>query len=75
MFYKAVIECGHVGAGNSFERVWFLKGNNPLAVLKRARVLPRVKRKDTLLSIKLLKRISKSEYICGMSSRREAAMQ
>ncbi|MBI5892943.1 MAG: hypothetical protein HZB79_04735 [Deltaproteobacteria bacterium] len=75
MFYKAIIECGHVGAGNGFERVWFLKGANPLAVIKRARMFPRVKRKDTLLSIKLLKRISKSEYICGINSRREALAQ
>ncbi|MBI5682722.1 MAG: hypothetical protein HZC45_06105 [Deltaproteobacteria bacterium] len=75
MFYKAIIECGHVGAGNSIERVWFLKGENPIAVLQRARMFPRVKRKDTLLSIKLLKKISKEEYICGMNKRRGAVVQ
>ena len=75
MFYKAVIECGHVGAGNSIERVWFLKGADPISVLQRARTLPRVKRKDTLLSIKLLQRISKDEYICGMNERKKAVMQ
>lgn len=75
MFYKAVIECGHIGAGNSIERVWFLKGNDPIAVLQRARMLPRVKRKDTLMSIKLLQRISKSEYIRGMKDRLSASLQ
>ncbi|HBO83799.1 MAG: hypothetical protein A2073_02805 [Deltaproteobacteria bacterium GWC2_42_11] len=75
MFYKAIVECGHMGAGNSFERVWFIKGDNPLSVLKRARMFPRVKKKNSLMSIKLLQRISKEEYICGTNQIRYAAVQ
>ena len=72
MFYKLITECGHMGAGNSFERTWFIKGNDPLDVFQKARRLPRVKRKETSLGIKLIERISKEEYINGINSKREA---
>lgn len=73
MFYKLIIECGHMGAGNGFERVWFIKGNNPVAVLQKARTMPGVKRKETSLAIKLIKEISREEYMNGMNSKRAAA--
>ena len=74
MFYKLITECGHIGAGNSFERTWFIKGNSPMTVLQKARRLPRVKRKETSLAIKLIERISREEYISGMNSYRETVM-
>lgn len=61
-----------MGAGNSFERVWFIKGSNPITVLERAKRLPRVKRKETSLGIKLIKEISEEEYINGINSKSEA---
>lgn len=73
MFYKLIIECGHMGAGNGFERVWFVKGSNPLAILQRARTMPGVKRKETSLAIKLIKEITREEYINGINSKRTAA--
>ncbi|MBI5286138.1 MAG: hypothetical protein HY878_00925 [Deltaproteobacteria bacterium] len=66
MFYKVITECGHLGAGNGYERVWFFKGHNPLSILTKARTLPRVKRKDTSLGIKLIQRISREEYVAGV---------
>lgn len=63
MFYKVITECGHLGAGKGFERVWFLAGPDPLSILNKARTLPRVKRKDTSLGIKLIKRITREEYL------------
>ncbi|MBI5049024.1 MAG: hypothetical protein HZB54_08785 [Deltaproteobacteria bacterium] len=68
MFYKLITECGHMGAGNSFERVWFIKGSNPLAVLQRAKRLPRVKRKETSLAVKLIQEISREEYLSGINN-------
>ncbi|MBI3398883.1 MAG: hypothetical protein HY026_06605 [Deltaproteobacteria bacterium] len=72
MFYKIITECGHMGAGNSIDRVWFIKGENPLLVLHKARRLPMVKRKNTTLAVKLIKEISKEEYISGINSKRAA---
>lgn len=73
MFYKIIMACGHMGAGNGFERVWFIKGNNPLTVLQKARTMPGVKRKETTLAIKLIKEITREEYISGINSKRAAA--
>jgi len=72
MFYKVITECGHLGAGNSFEKAWFIKGADALEVMQKAKRLPRVKRKETSLAIKLIKKISREEYISGMNSCREA---
>jgi len=74
VFYKIIIECGHMGAGNGLERIWFIKGENPLVVLQKARKLPRVKRKETSLAIKLIQEISKEEYISGINNYREARL-
>lgn len=68
MFYKIIIECGHMGVGNSLERIWFIKGENPLVVLQKAKKLPRVKRKETSLAIKLIKEISREEYMSGINN-------
>lgn len=69
MFYKVITECGHLGAGKGFERVWFLAGPDPFSVLNKARTLPRVKRKDTSLAIKLIKRVTREEYLQGKNRR------
>jgi len=60
VFYKIIIECGHMGAGNGLERIWFIKGENPLTVLQKA--------------IKLIQEISKEEYISGINNYREARL-
>ncbi len=73
MFYKIIVECGHMGAGNSFDRVLFIKGENPLIVLQRARTMPQVKRKETSLAVKLIKEISKEEYVNGINSKKASA--
>ena len=69
MFYKAIVECGHMGAGNSFEKIWFINGRDPIAVLERAKRFPRVKRKETSLAIKMIKRITREEYLDGIASK------
>jgi len=63
-----------MGAGNGLERIWFIKGENPLTVLQKAKKLPRVKRKETSLAIKLIQEISKEEYISGINNYREARL-
>lgn len=72
MFYKIIIACGHMGAGNSFEKVWFIKGADAVDVMQKARRLPQVKRKETTLAVKLIQEISREEYVSGINSRKES---
>ena len=67
MFYKIVIECGHVGAGKGFDVVRYFKGNNAPDILAVARKMPRTKAKKTSNSIKLIKTISEKEYRAGLN--------
>ena len=67
MFYKIVVECGHVGAGKTFDVVRYFQGNNIHEIIRKARKLPRVKSKKSSKAIKLIKNISEDEYLAGVS--------
>lgn len=62
MFYKIITECGHAGAGNRLDKVWFMKGRDPLNALEKAKRLPGVKRKASTVAIKLIQEITRGEY-------------
>lgn len=70
MFYKVIMECGHIGAGNNFEKAWFIRGKNPLEAVMTATRLPGVKKKDSIGSVKLVQKITRSEYIKGIIAKR-----
>ena len=65
MFYKLIMEGGHAGAGKSHEMVRYHKGIDIFSVLANARRMPRLKKKDTSVGIKLIAEISRHEYIDG----------
>jgi len=67
MFYKIVIECGHVGAGKGFDVVRYFQGDNVQTVLASLKKLPRIKAKRTSKSVKLIKAISEKEYRAGLN--------
>ncbi len=65
MFFKLILESGHVGAGKSYEMVRYLKGRDIFSVLFSASHFPRVKKKGSRKSIKMIQEITKTEYHQG----------
>lgn len=77
MFYKVITECGHIGAGKGYDKVWFFRGHDHIDAVSlfiKARTLPGVKRKDTSVSIKLITRISREEYLESTNEVREVSL-
>jgi hypothetical protein len=65
MFFKLILEGGHLGAGKSYDIVRYLKGRDIVSVLTWAFHIPRAKKKETGKGVKLIKEISKREYLLG----------
>jgi len=65
MFFKLILESGHVGAGKSYEMVRYLEGRDIFSVLFFASHFPRVKKKGTRKGIKLIQEINRREYLQG----------
>ena len=65
MFFKLILEGGHLGAGKSYDIVRYLKGRDILSVLRWAFHIPRAKKKESGKGIKLIKEISEKEYLLG----------
>jgi hypothetical protein len=65
MFFKLILEGGHLGAGKSYDVVRYLKGRDIVSVLNWAFHIPRAKKKETGKGIKLIKEISQKEYHLG----------
>ena len=70
MYFKLVMEGGHVGAGKSYETARYFEGNDIFGILARTRSLPRLKKKEFGGGIKLIKEISRGEYIHGKGQER-----
>jgi hypothetical protein len=71
MFFKLILESGHVGAGKSYDMVRYLEGRDIFSVLFSASNLPRVKKKGNRKGIKLIQEISRDEYLHGRIRERE----
>jgi hypothetical protein len=71
MFFKLILESGHVGAGKSYEMVRYLEGRDIFSVLFSASHFPRVKKKRYRKGIKLIQEITKKEYLQGRMRERE----
>ncbi|MBN2208070.1 MAG: hypothetical protein JW759_02070 [Candidatus Coatesbacteria bacterium] len=65
MYFKVVVECGHVGAGKSIEAVRYWQAKSLSEALSSASALPRAKRKS-MRSVKSVIPISKREYVLGL---------
>jgi len=70
MYFKLVMEAGHVGAGKSCDMVRYFEGDDIFGVLARSRHIPRLKKKESGVGIKLIKEISRQEYIYGKGQER-----
>ena len=65
MYFRVVVECGHVGAGKSFEAVRYWQAKNATHALSSASALPRAKRKN-LTVVKSVVPITRQEYALGL---------
>lgn len=63
MYFKVVLEGGHVGAGKSFEMVRYFEAENAIVLLKYLEKHPALKSKGTGKGIALVEPISKEEYL------------
>jgi hypothetical protein len=70
MYFKLVMEAGHVGAGKSCDMVRYFEGDDIFGVLARSLRVPRLKKKESGNGIKLIKEISRREYIHGKGCER-----
>ncbi len=70
MYFKLVMEAGHVGAGKSCDMVRYFEGDDIFGVFAGSRRMPRLKKKESGIGIKLIKEISRQEYIHGKGRER-----
>ncbi|MBN1254193.1 MAG: hypothetical protein JXA50_02865 [Deltaproteobacteria bacterium] len=65
MYYKLVMEGGHVGAGKSYDMVRYFQGDDIFCVLGNSVHTPRLKKKGCGRGVKFIKEISWREYMRG----------
>ena len=70
MYFKLVMEVGHVGAGKGCDMVRYFEGDDIFGFLAKSRHVPRLKKKGFGDSIKLIKEISRQEYVHGKGRER-----
>ncbi|OGP84262.1 MAG: hypothetical protein A2Z08_11345 [Deltaproteobacteria bacterium RBG_16_54_11] len=70
MYFKLVMEGGHVGAGKSYDMVRYFEGDDIFCVLASSIHTPRLKKKEFGGGIKFIKEISWREYIHGKGQER-----
>lgn len=68
MFYKVIVECGHLGANNACEITRFIEESSIVEALSSLRSMPRVKSKGSLKSVKFLQEITREEYLQGIKN-------
>ena len=71
MYFKLILDSGHVGAGKSLETVRYFKGKNPVDLFSLVSRMPRVKGKHTGSGIKLVQSIGRDEYLRGIKQTSE----
>lgn len=65
MYYRILLEKGHVGAGKSLERTYYSASNDIISLYAAAAVMPGVKNKRRGCGVKLIERISREEFLKG----------
>ncbi len=68
MFFKLILEGGHVGAGKSYDMVRYFRGTDIISVMDCAMKTPRAKKKEGGQGIKLIEPISEKEYVRGKTN-------
>lgn len=64
-YFEVILGHGHIGAGNSYEAKRYLMAKDIVSVIAKAKKLPRVKRRDTIESVKSVRPITRNEYMHG----------
>ena len=68
MYYKVLMEGGHVGAGKSYDMCRYFSVSNVGVIFDLLGKMPRLKSKGVGRSLKMIEPISKEEYRKGRSS-------
>lgn len=66
MYFKLILENGHVGAGRALETVRYFRADSMVDVFGLAARLPRVKGKERGAGVKLVQPVSREEYLKGI---------
>ena len=66
MYFKLVLEGGHVGAGKSLETVRYFRAESTVDAFDLANRIPRVKGKFLGTGVKLIQQVSRDEYREGL---------
>lgn len=65
MYFKVIMEGGHMGAGKSFEMLRYFEAENAIILLRYLENYPALKSKGSGIGISLVKPISRDEYLEG----------
>ncbi|MBE9503579.1 MAG: hypothetical protein IME96_05335 [Proteobacteria bacterium] len=65
MYYKVLMEGGHVGAGKSYDMTRYFKADNIGSIYDLLHKMPRLKSKGLGKSVKLIQPVSEEEFIKG----------
>ena len=65
MYFKVVLECGHVGTGKSFEMVRYFEADDAVTLYNRLKHYPAMKAKKCGVDIDMIRVATKEEYNAG----------
>ncbi len=66
MYFKLILEGGHVGAGKALDTVRYFRAENTVDAFELANRVPRVKGKSLGTGVKLIQQVSIEEYREGL---------
>jgi len=67
-YFEVILEKGHLGAGNGYEVKRYFIAKDAVSLISKIKRLPRLKKRDTIKSIKFMRLITRDEYIKGRIS-------
>ncbi len=65
MYYKVLMEGGHMGAGKSYDMARYLQADNLVSILDALKRMPRLKIKGFSKAVKEITAISREEFCQG----------
>lgn len=71
MYYKVMMEGGHMGAGKSYDMTRYFKADNLLTVFDLLATMPRLKTKGVSKSVRQIEQISEEEFRLGKHAESE----
>ena len=65
MYFKAIIESGHIGPGKSYEKVCYVEADSIVELFTMMKNYPGLKSKENCNGISMVKPVDKQEYEMG----------